>query len=370
MGTRRFALGLFALVMSSSLALANDWGLGQIVGYVDLAEKRLNEGDVHSARSNLNSAREMVPNASAEAKAAKGYSEVQQRIAKLDKVIAAKEAGAAKVSEAVDKLDKAGNDELQARIAADNEKYDFATQYYTSCSKALEQAASVDPAIQTATSKSGPTYAELVTKCKAGMADVKKLTSGEAKDASDTEQGKVAIANLAIASKAMLAKKIETLDLAEGIKAAGTCAHNASQLTSMYTKNRNPIWNGKKDKLGDAVIDDVTNKCRKFEADLKKKPATGCGFHYVSVSQWRATVHDRWGAVKISGKMDYKAAACSEMPKKNVIRGQAAGFKARYVESCGADAIYVIQHDSWLENPLQRQMSGECWKKGTLNIGS
>src|SRR5688500_18805806 len=109
MGTR-FALGLFGLVISSQLALAQDWGLNQIVGYVDLAEKRLAEGDVDSARANLNSARDMVPKASAEAKAHKGYGEVQQRIAKLDKVIAAKEAGAAKTQEGTEKLDKAGND--------------------------------------------------------------------------------------------------------------------------------------------------------------------------------------------------------------------------------------------------------------------
>lgn len=42
--------------------------------------------------------------------------------------------------------------------------------------------------------------------------------------------------------------------------------------------------------------------------------------------------------------------------------------KATYVSSCGADAVYVIQHNKWLEQPLARQMSGDCWKKGSLNI--
>lgn len=28
----------------------------------------------------------------------------------------------------------------------------------------------------------------------------------------------------------------------------------------------------------------------------------------------------------------------------------------------------LIQHHKWLEQPLARQMSGDYWKKGTLNI--
>jgi hypothetical protein len=369
MGTR-FALGLFGLVISSQLALAQDWGLNQIVGYVDLAEKRLAEGDVNSARFNLNSARDMVPKASAEAKAHKGYGEVQQRIAKLDKAIASKEAGAAKTQEGTDKLDAAGDDEMNARIAMDNEKYELAAKYYKSCSQNLELAAAADPAATKGTSSHNTTYADLVTKCRDGLAEVGKLTSGEAKDAAKTEEGKLALENLPIAEKAWAAKKIESLEMAAAITAAGICAHRTSLLTSLYTKNRNPVWNGKKDKLGTQTIDEVNAKCRKFEMELKTKPTVGCGVHYVSVSQTRASIHDKWGPVKNADDMVYKAMACAEMPKKNNIRGQAAGFKARYEQQCGKDAIYIIQHDSWLEHPTQRQMSGECYKKGTIKIGS
>jgi hypothetical protein len=362
MGTR-FALCLFGLVISSQLALAQDWGLNQIVSYVDLAEKRLGEGDVNSARFNLNSARDMVPKASAEAKAHKGYGEVQQRIAKLDKVIAAKEAGAAKSQEGVDKLKAAEDDELQGRVAFENEKYDFAAKYLKSCVQNFDAAVAVDASI-------AKSHAELGAKCKDGLVEVAKMTSGEAKDATSSEQGKLALDNLAIAEKAMAAKKLEALQAAEGIKAAAACHHNAGYLTSLYTRNRNPVWNGKKDKLGTSTIDDVYQKCQKLEKALQARPAVGCGFHYVSVSQWRASIYDKWGPVKISGDMLYKAIACAEMPKKTIIRGQAAGFKARYEQSCGKDAIYVIQHDSWLESGTQRQMSGECYKKGSIKIGS
>jgi hypothetical protein len=74
--------------------------------------------------------------------------------------------------------------------------------------------------------------------------------------------------------------------------------------------------------------------------------------------------------VKNAQEMLYKAVACAEMPAKSIIRGQAAGFKARYEQQCGKDAVYIIQHDSWLESGTQRQMSGDCYKKGTIKIGS
>lgn len=359
----RLSLLLFGLVLSSTLALAQDWGLNQIVSYVDLAEKRLAEGDVNSARFNLNSARDMVPKASAEAKAHKGYGEVQARIAKLDKVIAAKEAGAAKTQEGVDKLKAAEDDELQGRMAFENEKYEFATKYWKSCAQNFDAAVAIDAGI-------GKSHAELGAKCKDGLVEVAKLTSGEAKDATKTDEGKAALEGLAVAEKAFAAKKIEALEMAAAIQGAAACSKNSSLLTSYYTRNRNPVWNGKKDKLGTATIDDVNSRCRKLELELPKHATVGCGMHYVSVSQWRATVLDKWGPVKISGDMPYKAIACNEMPKKNVIRGQAAGFKARYEQSCGKDAVYVIQHDAWLESGTQRQMSGECYKKGTIKVGS
>ncbi len=365
---RYLATTLFALVLSSTLAFANDWGLNQIVGYVDLAEKRLNEGDAKSARSNLDSAQKMVPEASAEAKADKGYTTVQQRIAKLDKLIAAKEAVAAKGAEAVEKLEKADDDETQARIAADGEDYDRASALYKSCSQSLEQAAAIDPAIKNAQGRSGASYAELAKKCKDGSVAVGKLASGEGKVAANTDEGKVALESFAIAQKAIANKKITTLEMSEAIQAAEKCHRYAGTLLSLYSRNNKPVWNGDKDKLGDKTIKEVRDTCTKLEKDLKAKPAFGCGRHYVSVSQWRATQFDKWGPVKSSGAMDFDAMDCAQMPKKTVMPGQSAKFKAKYVSSCGADAIYVIQHSSWLEYPTQRQMSGECWKKGMIKI--
>lgn len=370
MGTRNLALALLGLVISSQLALAQDWGLNQIVGYVDLAEKRFAEGDISSARFNLNSARDMVPNASADAKAHKGYGEIQQRIAKLDKQIAAKEAGAAKTQEGSDKLNAAADDELQARIAMENENYDFALKYYKSCSQNLEHAAAADAEATKRKSNQGSTHAELVTKCKDGLAAVAQSTSTEPKDAGKTAEGKVALENLPIAEKAWAAKKIEALEMATAIKAAETCSQSTTQLLSYYTKNRNQVWNGKRDKLGTQTIDEVNAKCRKLELDLKTKPAIGCGVHYVSVTQSRASRLDRWGQLENSQQVTFKAIACSEMPKASSIRGQAAQFKARYEAQCGKDAIYIVQHTAWLENATLRQLSGECFKKGAIKIGS
>ena len=54
------------------------------------------------------------------------------------------------------------------------------------------------------------------------------------------------------------------------------------------------------------------------------------------------------------------------MPKRNMFPGASASFKSSYFRMCGSDAIYVIQHKRWVEQATQRQMTGECWKKGKL----
>jgi hypothetical protein len=64
--------------------------------------------------------------------------------------------------------------------------------------------------------------------------------------------------------------------------------------------------------------------------------------------------------------MPFEAMDCSEMPRRSVFPGAAAIYKSTYFRACGRDAIYIIQHNRWLEHPTQRQMSGECWKKGNL----
>ncbi len=56
------------------------------------------------------------------------------------------------------------------------------------------------------------------------------------------------------------------------------------------------------------------------------------------------------------------------MPKRSVFPGLSASYKSTYQGACGADAIYIIQHSRWLEQPTARQMSGECWKKGNLTF--
>ncbi|HEY0992381.1 MAG TPA: hypothetical protein VGD80_35255 [Kofleriaceae bacterium] len=365
----RFATIIVIVSLSARLAFAGaDWGFKQIASYVDLAERRLGENDVASARFNLKSARDMMPEASAEAKADRGWPALEARIAKLDKAIAQREAAAARSEGAVDALRKADDNETQARFAAERDDYERAAALFQQCSADLEKAASTDPAI---TSQKGPrdaSYAQMVTRCKDGRAEMLKRASSIGQDAPQTEQGKAALEGYAIASRVAAARKVQALELAAAIKGAEACDNNTGHLTSIRMRNNKPMYDGSKIKLGDLTIDDMHERCRKLVTELKAKPAFGCGRHYVDVSQDRASVVDRWNPVRDSGKQPFEAMECSEMPKRSVFPGAAAIYKSTYFRACGSDAIYIIQHNRWLEHPTQRQMSGECWKKGNLTF--
>lgn len=345
-----------------------DWGFHQIVGYVDLAERRLGEHDVASARKNLESAREMMPEASAAAKADKGWPALEVRMARLDKQIAQLEAAASKVEGADDALRKAESDEVQARFEAGNDNYDKAAALYQKCSEGLDKAAEIDPAVASRKGGRNATHAELVVKCKEGAAAMGKKASSDGPNPADTEQGKAALDGFALASKAIAARKVQALELAAALKGADACKNNTSYLTSLRLRNNKPVYDGKKARLGELALDDMYAKCAKMESDLKARPAFGCGRHYVDVSQDRASIYDRWNPVTDSGKHPFEAMECSEMPKRSVFPGASATYKAHYFLACGSDAIYVIQHNRWLEHPTQRQMSGECWKKGNLTF--
>jgi hypothetical protein len=360
---------LLIVALSAGLALAGaDWGFHQIAGYVDLAERRLGENDVTSARKNLESAREMMPDASAAAKTDKGWPALEARMAKLDKVIAQREAAAAKSEGAEEALRKADANEVQARFAAGQDDYERAAALYQQCSADLDQAVATDPAIASQKGPLGTAHAALVTKCKDGRAEVTKKASSLGQDAAETEQGKAALDGFALASKAAAARKVQALELAAALKGAEACKNNTSHLTSIRLRNNKPMYDGKKVKLGELTIDDMNAKCAKLEIELKARPAFGCGRHYVSVSQDRASTHDRWNPVTDSGKLPFEAMDCSDMPKRSVFPGASALYKSTYFRACGSDAIYIIQHKRWLEHPTQRQMSGECWKKGNLTF--
>jgi hypothetical protein len=365
--TMRLAPVILIVSLSAGLAFAGaDWGFKQIASYVDLAERRLGENDVASARANLKSARDMMPEASAEAKADKGWPALEARMTKLDKAIATREAAAAKAEGAEEALRKADANEVQARFAAGQDDYERAAALYQQCSADLEQAASIDPAISG--KPSGTTHAELVTKCKEGRAAMLKMSANVGADAAQTEQGKAALDGFALASKAAAANKVQAMELAAAIKGAEACKNNTSHLTSIRLRNNKPMYDGTKVKLGELTIDDMNAKCTRLETELKAKPAFGCGRHYVSVSQDRASIHDRWNPVTGSGKLPFEAMDCSDMPKRSVFPGASAIYKSTYLRACGSDAIYIIQHKRWLEHPTQRQMSGECWKKGNLTF--
>lgn len=365
---RTLATSLLALLLSTGIAFANDWGFNQIKSYVDIAERRLGEGDSRSARFHLEKAREMVPNASADAKADKGFSPLQARIEQLDKVIAGKEAGLAKIAESDERLHKAGSQEVQARVQVGYDEYEKAVALYKECSALLEEAAAIDPTVKQRTSHSGPTYAELATKCKAGSAEMAKQASGEGKDASTTKEGKAVLEGYEQAMKVSSAKKLQAMELVAGLKAAESCKDSANHLTSLRLRNGNSVWDGKTTKLGGLALDDLRDKCAKLEISLKSKPAFGCGRQTVSVEQERATIVDPWGAVQTSPKRPFEAMACSEMPKRSVFPGLSAKYKAKYQSVCGADAIYIIQTNDWHTQRTARQMSGECWKKGSLTF--
>jgi hypothetical protein len=345
-----------------------DWGFKQIASYIDLAERRLGENDVAGARNNLKSAREMMPDASAEAKADKGWPALEARMAKLDKALAQREAAAAKAEGAEESLRKADSRESDARFAAGQDDHERAAALYQQCSADLDEALLIDPAISSKQGPRGTTHAELVTKCKDGRAEMLRLAASLGADAAQTEQGKAALDGFAVASKAAAAKKLQALELAAAIKGAEACKNNTSHLTSIRMRNNKPMYDGNKTKLGELTIDDMNARCAKLEIELKAKPAFGCGRHHVSVSQDRASIRDRWNPVTASRKLPFEAMDCSDMPKRNVFPGASALYKSTYFRACGADAIYVIQHKRWLEHPTQRQMSGECWKKGTLTF--
>jgi hypothetical protein len=360
-------VALVALCASPAFAGA-DWGFKQIASYVDLAERRLGENDVASARNNLKSAREMMPEASAEAKADKGWPALEARMAKLDKAIAQREAAAAKAEGAEEALRKADSHETDARFAAGQDDYERAAALYQQCSADLDEALSIDPAIGSKQGPRGTTHAELVTKCKAGRAEMLKTAGNLGANAAQTEQGKAALDGFALASKAAGTRKLQALELAAALKGAEACKNNTSHLTSIRLRNNQPMYDGAKIKLGELTIDDMNAKCTRLETELKARPAFGCGRHYVSVSQDRASIHDRWNPVTDSGKLPFEAMDCADMPKRSVFPGASAIYKSTYYRACGADAVYIIQHKRWLEHPTQRQMSGECWKKGNLTF--
>jgi hypothetical protein len=360
-----FTLAL--LILGAGIARAQDYGINTIVGYVDMAERRLNEGDANSARSNLENARQMLPGASAEAKADKQYKDLPARIAKLDKLIAAKEQAAATVDQADELFRQADKDRTWGKIEAEQDNYDQSITYYKACLSGLDKAAATDPAVKQRQSPSSMSFADTQKECQDGVTAMGKQASGEGKVASNTEEGKTALEGYALATKTFAAKKPTTLETSAAIKAAKDCAHNLSTLRSLILRNGKHAWEGT-EKIGDLTIETMRDKCDKLEKQLEAKPSYGCGKHYLGVSQDRASIYDHWNAVEGSGKMSYQAEDCADMPKKSQLPGLSASYKSKYVAACGADAVFIIIHNRWLENPTQRQMSGECWKKGALNI--
>lgn len=129
------------------------------------------------------------------------------------------------------------------------------------------------------------------------------------------------------------------LELAAALQGADACKTSTGYLTSIRLRNNKPMYDGKKARLGELTLDETYARCTKMEVELKAKPAFGCGRHYVSVSQSRVSIHDRWGSVDASGKQAFEAMDCSEMPKRSVFPGASASYKSTYVSTCGADAV-------------------------------
>jgi len=282
--------------------------------------------------------------------------------------IAQKEATAAKLKSADDAFRQAGIDEFNARMAALDDDHDLAAEMYQNCSTGLDRAASLDPAVSTRKGPNGFTHAELVVRCKQGSDAMAKQLAVQAQNPADTEEGKAALDGFVLASKAMSTRRMQALELAAALKAAEACRTNTGYLLSLRLHDDKPLYDGKKAKLGELTLDDMFQKCATIDAALKTRRAFGCGHHRVTVSQERASLDAGWGPATGTSKQTFEAADCSEMPRRSVFPGASAGFKASFVRACGRDAIYVIQHDQWLELPRQRQISGECWKKGYLTF--
>jgi hypothetical protein len=166
----------------------------------------------------------------------------------------------------------------------------------------------------------------------------------------------------------MTAKRMQALELVAALKAADTCMTNTGYLLGLRLRNNKPVYDGKTAMLSGLTLDDMHDRCASMETALEARPAVGCGRHPVAVSQERASIGDRWGRVTGSGKQTFEAMDCREMPKRSRFPMVSLSFKSLYVRACGSDAIYVIQNDRWLEQATQRQMSGECWKKGYLTF--
>ena len=282
--------------------------------------------------------------------------------------IVQREAAAAKLKGANDALRQADTDQVLAWNAAENGDYDQAAALYQKCSAGLDQAAALDPAVSGRSGPSGLTYADLAVRCKRGSSAMARKLSGEDLDPAGTVQGKAALDGFALASKAMTAKRMQALELVAARRAVDTCKTNAGYLLGLRLRNNRSVYDGRIAMLGELTLDDIYARCVKMETALEARPAFGCGRHPVAVSQARASIDDRWGRVTGSAKQTFEAMDCSEMPKRSQFPGASLSFKSFYVRACGSDAIYVIHHDRWVEQATQRQMSGECWKKGFLSF--
>lgn len=166
----------------------------------------------------------------------------------------------------------------------------------------------------------------------------------------------------------MAAKRMPALELVVARRAADACKTSTGYLLGLRLRNNKPVYDGKTAMLGELTLDDMHDRCARMETALEARPAVGCGRHPVVVSQERASISERWGRVTGSGKQTFEAMDCREMPKQSRFPGVSLSFRSLYVRACGRDAIYVIQNDQWLEQVTQRQMSGECWKKGSLTF--
>ena len=135
--------------------------------------------------------------------------EVQERIARLDKVIAGKEAGAATVAQADEKLRTAGSAEIDAKFATGNDDYEVAVGHYKRCTALLEESSAIDPSIKQREEK----FAELATRCKEGAEKMAKKASGDGKNVAETEHGKAALEAYSLAVKTVKTKKLQAMDL-------------------------------------------------------------------------------------------------------------------------------------------------------------
>jgi hypothetical protein len=193
--------------------------------------------------------------------------------------------------------------------------------------------------------------------------------------AADMNQGKDAVKEFNLAFAALGNKEIGVEELRKAVTASSDCGVDMRTLIglgkSASTTDRSPLFDPDKETLptaaGKLTLNQVQERCKAMEEELRKRKVVSCGIKAVSVQQEKLP-RQQWTRLEDFVDTTFRAASCADMPTKHAFPGASKSFEARFKKMCGKGAIYVIDDASWSiwerDGHVYRSYGGTCWEKG------